>query len=251
MQEIEQARNNGGAGCVLATMLNRAFFLLLMTMLASVPSALATHGAQGTPKPAPLQVPLLADGLKLSEFDGMGPRVELKDKLLRVTDFVQQQPSDGKPATQKTEAYLGYTRTTLYVVFVCHDEHPELIRSHLARRENIQADDNVSILLDPFQDHRKGVVFQVNPNGVQGDAAWSENNQMDYSYDQVWDSEARITNQGYVALLAIPFRSLRFRPDGESWGVVMNRNIPRNSESDFWPRVAANVSGVPSTSFRP
>ncbi len=67
---------------------------------------------------------------------------------------------------------------------------------------------------------------------------------MDYSYDQVWDSEARITNQGYVALLAIPFRSLRFRPDGESWGVVMNRNIPRNSESDFWPRVAANVSGV-------
>ena len=230
--------------CVLDSMLNRAFFCALVLSLTASTLLAAPHSSQSTPKPEPLQVPLLAEGLKLSDFDGMAPRAELKDKLLRVTDFVQQQPSDGKPATQATEAYLGYTRTTLYVVFVCHDDHPEQIRSHLARRENIQSDDNVSVLLDPFEDHRKGVMFQVNPNGVQGDAAWSENNQMDYSYDQVWDSEARITKQGYVALLAIPFRSLRFRPEGKSWGVVMNRSIPRNSESDFWPRVAANVSGV-------
>ncbi len=64
-----------------------------------------------------------------------------------------------------------------------------LIRNHLSRRENILNDDNVTVLLDPFQDRRHGVLFQVNANGVQADAAWAESNGADYSYDVVWDSE--------------------------------------------------------------
>ena len=66
----------------------------------------------------------------------------------------------------------------------------------------------------------------------------------DYSYDQVWDSEGQVTKDGWMALMAIPFRSLRFRAAGSDWGVVFQRNLPRNSETDYWPRVAANVSGV-------
>jgi hypothetical protein len=46
-----------------------------------------------------------------------------------------------------------------------------------------------------------------------------------------------------MALIAIPFRSLRFPAHGNTWGVVCVRNLPRNSENDFWPRVSANVSG--------
>ena len=118
------------------------------------------------------------------------------------------------------------------------------IRGHLARRENILKDDNVSVLLDPFQDHRIGVLFIVNPAGVQADAAWSEANGQDYSYDQVWDSEGQVTDKGWMALMAIPFRSLRFRPNGSDWGVVFGRNFPRNSETDIWPHIAANISGV-------
>ena len=60
----------------------------------------------------------------------------------------------------------------------------------------------------------------------------------------VWDSEGRVTSQGWMALIAIPFRSIRFRPQVANWGVVLLRNLPRNSESDYWPRVAANISGV-------
>ena len=88
------------------------------------------------------------------------------------------------------------------------------------------------------------MLFTVNPAGVQADAAWSENNIPDYSYDQVWESDARITRSGWVALIAIPYRSLRFPPGAGGWGVVFQRSIPRNSEQDFWPRIAANVSGV-------
>jgi len=200
--------------------------------------------APKAPPPANYTVPLLAERLKLSDFGGMEPRPELKAKLLHITGFIQNTPRDGQPATEATEVWLGYTKNDLYLAFICHDHHPDRIRGHLARRENVGNDDNVSVLLDPFQDHRRGILFTVNPAGVQADAAWAENSGPDYSYDQVWDSEGQITSGGWMALMAIPFRSLRFRPNGSDWGVVFGRNFPRNSESDFWPRVAANISGI-------
>lgn len=189
-------------------------------------------------------VPKLSAPLHLADFEGMAPTPALADHLAHVSDFIQTAPNDGQPATEKTDVYLGYTSTTLYVVFVCFDTHPGLIRSHLARRENITADDNVVLLVDPFQDHRRGVYFALNPAGVQADASWTEGSGPDYSYDQVWDSDGRITSQGWLALFAIPFRSLRFRGGSSDWGVVLTRNLPRNSESDNWPHIATSISGV-------
>jgi hypothetical protein len=194
--------------------------------------------------PVDVKAPLLRAAIHLSDFTAMQPRPELREQLANVTDFIQNTPRDGEPATEKTEVWMGHTHTTLYFVFICYDHRPGEIRGHLARRENILQDDNVSVLLDPFQDRRKGVLFMVNPAGVQADAAWTENNNPDYSYDQVWDSEGRVTKDGWLAMIAIPFRSVRFRPAGSDWGVVFSRNLPRNSEVDYWPRVAANVSGV-------
>jgi hypothetical protein len=205
----------------------------------------ATHAEAQQAKPANnLKVPLIDKGLHLSDFAGMAPKPELKDKLLKISGFIQNTPHDGQPATEETEVWLGYTKTTLYFVFICRDRHPELIRGHMARRENILKDDYVELFLDPFQDRRKGVVFGVNPAGVQADASWDENNGPDYSYDQVWDSEGQVTHEGWMALIAIPFRSLRFRPNGSDWGVVFQRNFPRNSEVDYWPRISTNITGV-------
>jgi hypothetical protein len=194
--------------------------------------------------PTDVKIPLLPRAIGLADFEGMEPRPELKGSLAEVSDFVQSSPRDGEAATQKTVAYVGYTKTTLYVVFVCFDIDPKLVRAHLARRENIQSDDNVSVLLDPFEDHRRGVLFALNPVGVQADAAWTEGSGTDYSYDQVWDSEGRVTAKGWMALFAIPFRSIRFRPGDPSWGVVLGRNVPRNSESDNWPHISTNVTGT-------
>ena len=147
--------------------------------------------------PMRVRVPLISEPLKLSDFAGMTPRPELRDKLGVVRDFIQNAPNDGKPATEKTEVWMAHTKTHLYFVFLCFDGHPGQIRGHLARRENILMDDYVQVLLDPFEDRRKGILFSVNPAGVQADATWTENNfGPDYSYDQVWDSEGRVTQPG-------------------------------------------------------
>ena len=204
----------------------------------------ATPPKPGRPGNSDVTVPVIDKPLTLADFVDMEPKPEWRDRLAHVGGFIQNEPTDGAPGTEKTEVWLGRTRTELYVAFMCFDKHPELIRSHLARRENILNDDNVVVLLDPFQDRQRGVEFRMNSAGVQADAAWTEAKNEDYSYDLVWDSDARITKAGWLALFAIPFRSLRFPANGTSWGVVMARNLPRNSEGDLWPRVAKNVSGI-------
>ena len=154
------------------------------------PTVVPSQPAKVQP-PSDYKVPLIAEGLHLSEFTGMEPRADLKGKLTEITGFLQQVPNDGQPATEKTEVWLAHTKSALYFVFICHDHRASEIRGHLARRENVLNDDNVSVLLDPFQDRRRGVLFTVNPAGVQADAAWTDSNNPDYSYDQVWDSESR------------------------------------------------------------
>ena len=191
-----------------------------------------------------LTVPMLDRDLTLGDFAGMKPAANLRTKLAHVSDMVQNQPQDGAKATERTEVWLGRTRTTFFAVFLCYDSKPATMRTHLARRENISNDDSVGLLLDPFEDRRRGILFQLNPAGVQADANWVENNDPDYSYDQVWNSAARRTSQGWVALMAIPFRSIRSRATSPSWGVVLSRNLPRNSETDYFPRINQSISGT-------
>ncbi len=221
--------------------------LACLTLQAASPKSRQPPAATGSVKAPPqtgVTVPLIDQGLHLADFAGMAPRAGLRSRLAMVADFIQNTPADGQPATEKTEVWLARTKSTIYFVFICYDRHPELIRSHLARRENILNDDGVAVLFDPFRDRRLGVFLRVNPAGVQADGAWSEPNNIDYSYDTVWDSEGRVTKNGWMALIAIPFRSLRFRSNESDWGIVLARFFPRNSETDLWPRVAADVTGV-------
>lgn len=242
---LERATRYRCSVCLYAALLAASPVVLAKTQTDKptvVPLAPATNQ-----QPSDHKIPLLDRPLRLAEFstgiDGMEPARDLAAKLTHISGFIQRSPVDGKVPGDATEVWVGRTHFALYFVFVCHDNRPDLIRTHLVRRENTGHDDHVSVLLDPFEDHRTGILFSVNPSGVQADAAWSESSRPDYSYDQVWDSQARVTPKGWVALMAIPYLSLRFPPRGGSWGVVFSRSMPRNSEVDFWPRIATSISG--------
>src|ERR1035441_10840803 len=101
-------------------------------MIACASSAAQSNKPAVTPAQIPkaqrareYRVPLLSEGLKLSDFAGMKPRPELQDKLLKITGFIQNSPIDGKPATEETEVWLGYTKSTIYLVFICYDHHAD------------------------------------------------------------------------------------------------------------------------------
>ncbi|HEX6850470.1 MAG TPA: DUF5916 domain-containing protein [Candidatus Polarisedimenticolaceae bacterium] len=180
----------------------------------------------------------------LEEFAAMEPPADLRDHLLRIDGFVQRYPDDGAPSTKRTDVWLGYDDANLYAVFVAFDPEPEKIRARWSRREQIFGDDIVQIMVDTFRDERRAYSFICNPLGVQFDAIWTEQAEFDDSFDTVWRSEGRLTDAGYVVKMAIPFRSLRFPATQEqTWGLLLNRDIPRDNEETFFPRYTPKIQG--------
>ena len=199
--------------------------------------------------PPAIVIPRLSRAPSLEDFTLMKPEGEVARQMTRVSGFVQRDPHDGEPVSQKTEAYLGYDEKHLYVVFVCFDE-PGKVRAHQARREDVLDDDTVEIILDTFHDRRRAYAFQVNPVGVQWDAIWTEaphedvGGNFDTSWDTLWYTRGQLTPEGYVVWIAIPFKSLRFRPISEqSWGIILYRGIVRENENAFWPQISQRFEG--------
>ncbi len=196
--------------------------------------------AQPTQPGGNIEIPRVTRPPTLDDFLKGTPREAEKV----VTDFLQREPGDGTPASQKTTAYQSYDATHLYVVFVCDDTERDKVRARLTRREDITSDEVVGVLLDTFHDRRRAYEFFSNPLGVQLDGIATEGQNDDFSFDALWQSDGRVTPQGFVVWIAIPFKSLRFSRDPvQTWGVGLVRSIPRANELSFWPYVTKRISG--------
>jgi hypothetical protein len=87
-------------------------------------------------------------------------------------------------------------------------------------------------------------VFATNPLGIQQDGAITEGEKPDYSFDTLWYSEGRLTSEGFVVWMALPFKSLRFSgATFQTWGVALGRSIFRKSETSFWPYITQRIEG--------
>lgn len=190
-------------------------------------TSLPTHA---DPVPS-LLVPRITHPPTLADYLEGRPR----EAEMIVTNFHQMDPSDGAQPTQQTTAYLSYDTKNLYVGFICKDD-PEKIRARVAKRKDIASDDRVSLNVDTFHDGKHAYWFDVNPYGVQFDGRTTDGVGDDATFETLWYSAGQITPDGYVVLITVPFRSLRF-PQGEKqvWGVGLFRFIMRNNEVDAWP----------------
>ena len=91
-------------------------------------------------------------------------------RATRITEFVQQQPLDGAPATEETEVYLAYDTQNLYFGMHVHYSDPVLVRANRSDRDQTFSDDTITVYFDPFLDQQRAYVFSVNGYGVQSDA---------------------------------------------------------------------------------
>lgn len=189
-----------------------------------------------------LTVPRIERAPTLEDFVEMHPSSPMA-VMVKAGQFVQRTPRDGEPVSRQTDAYLAYDDRNFYVMFVCFEKHEDL-RARLSHREETDADDNVELLLDTFNDQRRAYTYMVNPRGVQTDGLWTEGKAINLSYDAVWTSKARITPQGYLALISVPFKSLRFPNTPEQkWGIMLRRSLPVATEDSYWPAYTTRVEG--------
>jgi hypothetical protein len=150
--------------------------------------------------------------------------------------LTQVLPQEGAAAGEKTEVRILVDDSALYFGVICFDRAPSaIIATQMTRDAELEVDDSVSIVLDPFFDQRNGFFFTVNPVGARVDGQISNNAEFtNFDWDGIWHARSRITDTGWIAEIVIPFKTLRFKPGQPDWGLNIERTIKRNNETDRW-----------------
>lgn len=153
-----------------------------------------------------------------------------------ITELIQRLPNEGQPQTEDTEFLILYDHDFLYIGIRCADDPKKITANELARDVSLANDDRVQIIFDTFLDKRNAYWFQIGPKGSIGDALVSENGAgFNKQWDGLWQGRAKIHSKGWDAEIAIPYKTLNFKPGQKEWGVKFIRNIKRKSEVTYWP----------------
>jgi hypothetical protein len=161
-------------------------------------------------------------------------------EALAITDFIQQVPENGAPVSERTEIWLLFDDENIYISCRCWDEFPEQIVANDMRRDssNTGSQDNLTVAFDTFNDQRNGFIFTVTASGSLRDGTTTEE-RSNFDWSTVFDGGASIFERGWIAEMAIPFKSLRYQPGREQiWNVQIRRRISRTNELAYITRVS-------------
>ncbi len=157
-----------------------------------------------------------------------------------VSGFVQSEPQEGQPATERTEVRIAYDADNIYIAAYMHDRDPSgLIVNDIRKDFDETGEDDFEVLLDTFDDRRNGYIFITNVAGAKADRqVANEGREVNASWDAVWRVKTHRAADGWTAEIAIPFTAIRFATTGpQRWGINFSRRIRRKNEVDFWAPV--------------
>ena len=165
----------------------------------------------------------------------------------RINEFVQREPAEGAPPSQKTDALIAYDESALYVAVRAEDTEPQRIVGMLTRRDQRSPSDWIKVVVDSYFDRRSAYEFGVNPAGVKLDRYYFNDGASDDSWDAVWDVEIGRDAAGWTAEFRVPFSQLRFtNRDGGPVGFAVIREVGRLAETSSWPLLSRNANGFVS-----
>jgi hypothetical protein len=152
-----------------------------------------------------------------------------------IEDLRQIRPGDGAPISDRTIVYVLYDKDALYVAARMWDrDGPQAISRNIMKQgAGLAEDDRLAIIVDPFNTGRQGYRFEVNVNGVRHESLY-QNNQMQIEWTVIWEAAGALTEDGWTAEMAIPFKTLPFDPTIDAWGFNVSRAIRRRGEEALW-----------------
>jgi hypothetical protein len=175
------------------------------------------------------------------------------ESITPIGDLHQVNPVEYAAPSERTEIRLAYDAETLYVSARLWDSQPDRITAQVLRQgEALGSEDRFAIIIDPHLDRRSGYRFQVNPNGVRWDALYSDTSDLESNWEGIWRGVSTRDGEGWIAEIAIPFKTLSFDPGSDTWGVNFERTIQRNDETLAWvsrnrqlnPGIAGTMVGL-------
>lgn len=186
------------------------------------------------------------------------------------TDFKQQDPHFGEPATERTEVRMAFSRSSLYMGVTCFDSEPDkLLGNTMLRDAPLPSDDRFMWTFDPYLNGRTGYFFEMNPSGSMGDSLITGAGEGNVggpggggggggpggggpgggggggfgaarAWDGIWYAKVRKSDIGWSIEIEIPFRTMNFDPNAPAWGVNFQRTVKRKNEDSLWTGWARN-----------
>jgi hypothetical protein len=215
-----------------------ALFALLIALLLVVPSPVGAQSAQNGRQ--------RADAVRVAEgairVDGRLDEAAWLDVPL-LTDFVQKEPVEGAPPSDRMEVRFAYDNAALYVAARMSSGAP--IQAPMDRRDSGDRAEHFVVYFDTYLDRRTASAFGVTAAGVRLDEYYgTDNDRGESDYDPVWVARTSVEAQGWNAELRIPFSQLRFSDrDPQIWGLNVKRWIPSRNEEVYWALVRRTQEG--------
>ena len=216
---------------------------------APVPPAVMTRNEQGQ---ATVRAVRLDQSL---DFDGVLDEA-VYGTVPAITGFIQLTPDVGAPATERTEAWILFDETNIYVSARLWDSAPESqwVANEMRRdTSQLRQNDTFAVLFDTFYDRRNGVHFYTNPLGARADQQFTNEGNPNSDWNPVWDVRTGRFDGGWTVEMEIPFKTLRYRSEPPHiWGIQLRRAIRRKNEWAYLTRlpVASGAGGGARGAFR-
>ena len=183
---------------------------------------------------APTAVAVRIDATEAPVIDG-----DLSDpvwaKATVIDRFIQKRPNPGMPATERTILRILFDENNLYFAIYAYDSQPErIIPGTLQRDGDLGAANSIVLLIDPGLTRRNAYGFEVSASGARRDELEQNNTVELPEWDAIWSTRGRIVADGWVAEIAIPFRSLSYDTEQTTWGFDLSRRVRHKNERDYW-----------------
>lgn len=226
----------------------RKHLTILLILISAGPTIPATLNPSFPTNPPVASASYVENAPKI---DGEILNEEIWESIPAIEEMWQTQPNLGESSSEKTSIRIAYSNTYLYLGVICYDSAPErLVVSDARRDADLTNTDAFMFILDTYHDLQNGFVFGTNPIGIEYDAQVDNEGQGNFNanrqqggtiggfninWDASWEVKTRVTDYGWVAEFAIPFRTLRYKTgDNVTWGFNFRRNIRKTNEINYW-----------------
>lgn len=164
-----------------------------------------------------------------------------------VDDLHQVNPVEYDPPSEQTRFYVLHTRDALYIAVRAWDSEPGRVVAQSLQQGNYSpGEDSVTVMIDPFNNQRSGYAFDLTAAGVRNQAVYSNVTDENWDWYGIWHGAARLDDRGWTAEIEIPFKTVSFKADNDTWGLNLARWVGRKTEYIGW--VSANRTQNPAVS---
>ncbi len=187
---------------------------------------------------APLQLAKLQNPI---EFDGKISEGEWDD--ITTLTMTSHWPLFNEKPNKETLFRVAYDEKFIYFSALCYDDPKDVQFSTFERDIWNLTLDQVTLILDTYNDNENGVIFVVTPGGSRVDVSLFNDAQgdepVDLSWNSYWEARTTIHEQGWSAEARIPLTSLRFQPESEgaTMGLIVYRYTAQKKQMDLYPAI--------------